>query len=68
MARKAAYALWALLNAAAVVGLVVAYEPFEGWAFVLAAGIQGLPMLLDLPLWARTTEGAHAREMTHSPA
>ena len=52
-ARKAAYGLWALANAAAVVGLLVAYGSFEGWAFVLAAGIQGLPMLVDLPLRAR---------------
>ena len=51
-ARKAAYAVWALANAAVVVGLLVAYESFEGWTFLLAAGVQGLPMLLDLPLRA----------------
>lgn len=51
--RRVAYGVWAALNAAAVVGLLVAYESFEGWAFLLAAGIQGLPMLLDLPLRSR---------------
>ena len=55
--RRAAYGVWALANAAVVVGLLVAYESFEGWAFVLAAGVQGLPMLLDLPLRAHV-EGA----------
>ena len=51
--RRVAYGVWAVLNAAAVVGLLLAYESFEGWSFVLAAGVQGLPMLLDLPMRAR---------------
>ncbi|MGB3542880.1 hypothetical protein, partial [Rubrivirga sp.] len=39
-ARKAASGLWALASAATLLGLLFAYESFEGWAFVPAAGIQ----------------------------
>ena len=57
--RKAAYAAWAVANAVALGGLLVAYELFEGWAFVLAALIQGVPMLVDLPL----RRAAHAPDL-----
>ena len=54
-ARKTLYGVAAALNALMVVLLVI-YPPVEALAFLVAAGIQGLPMLADLPLRRR----AHA--------
>ena len=51
-ARKALYGTAALLNALMVVALV-AVPGTEGVAFLVAAAVQGLPMLADLPLRAR---------------
>ena len=51
--RRAVYAMWAVLNAFLAVGLVLRPESFEGWTFLLAAIVQGLPMLFDLPLRSR---------------
>lgn len=53
--RKALYALASALNAAMVLLLVV-YPPVQDAAFLVAAAIQGVPMLADLPLRQR----AHA--------
>ena len=50
--RRALYGLAALLNALMVLALVVVPSA-RGAAFLVAAAVQGLPMLLDLPLRAR---------------
>ena len=51
-ARKALYGTAALLNAMMVLALV-AVPDARGIAFLVAAAVQGLPMLVDLPLRAR---------------
>ena len=51
-ARKVLYGTAALLNAMMVLALI-AVPDARGVAFLVAAAIQGLPMLLDLPLRAR---------------
>ena len=56
-ARKALYGAAAALNAAMVAALV-AYPPIGDVAGFIAAGVQGLPMLADLPLRRRV----HAAE------
>lgn len=50
--RRALYGTAALLNAGMVVALV-AVPDAQGVAFLVAAAVQGLPMLIDLPLRAR---------------
>ncbi|MEM1118353.1 MAG: hypothetical protein AAGJ11_17735 [Bacteroidota bacterium] len=56
-ARKALYGTAALLNAAMVLALV-AVPDARGVAFLVAAAIQGLPMLVDLPLRTRAERAA----------
>lgn len=56
-ARKALYGTAALLNAAMVLALV-AVPDARGVAFLVAAAVQGLPMLVDLPLRARAERAA----------
>ena len=55
--RKTLYGAASALNALMVVLLIV-YPPVEAAAFLIAAAIQGLPMLADLPLRARLHRAA----------
>lgn len=56
-ARKALYSTAALLNAVMVLALVTVPDA-RGVAFLVAAAVQGLPMLVDLPLRARADRAA----------
>ena len=57
-ARKALYGTAAALNAAMVAALV-AYPPIGDAAGLIAAAVQGLPMLADLPLRRRIHAARH---------
>ncbi len=48
--RKRLYAGAALLNLVGAVLLLINHEMLEGYEFILLALIQGVPMLLDVPL------------------
>ena len=48
--RKQLYGLAALLNLVGAVALFFNHELLEGYQYIILAVIQGLPMLLDVPL------------------